>query len=156
MAGHLNKATIIGNLGKDPEVRTAQSGSQIINFSVATTENWTDKSSGDKKERTNWHNIVIFNEPVGKVAEKYLKKGSKVYLEGAIETRKYQDRDGNDRYTTEIVLRPFNGSLILLGDKDGGNRSSAHPGDDGGRTSSRQPAASTTRMNDIIDDDIPF
>lgn len=151
MAGHLNKATLIGNLGKDPEVRTTQSGSRIVNFSIATTESWKDKSSGEKKERTNWHNIVIFNEPVGKVAEQYLKKGSKVYIEGAIETRKYE-QNGVDKYTTEIVLRPFDSKLLLLGDKgEGGGRPPAHPGDDQSRSS-----AAAGRVNDVIDDDIPF
>ena len=153
MAGHLNKASLIGNLGRDPEIRTTRDGLKIANFSIATTESWKDKNSGEKKERTNWHNIVIFNEPIAKVAEQYLKKGSKVYIEGSIETRKYE-KDGQDRYTTEIVLRPFNGQLILLGDAGGGNR--APQNDDYDRGGSSPMQRGSGQMSEIINDDIPF
>ena len=114
MAGSVNKVILVGNLGKDPEVRRLNSGDQVVSFSVATSETWRDKNSGERKERTEWHNIVIFNEPLGKVAEQYCKKGTKVYLEGQLQTRKWQDQSGADRYTTEVVLQRFRGELQLL------------------------------------------
>ena len=114
MAGSVNKVILVGNLGKDPEVRRLNSGDQVVSFSVATSETWRDKTSGERKERTEWHNIVIFNENLGKVAEQYCKKGTKVYLEGQLQTRKWQDQSGNDRYTTEVVLQRFRGELQLL------------------------------------------
>jgi single-strand DNA-binding protein len=118
MSGHLNKATLIGHLGKDPEIRSFQNGGRAANFSVATSESWKDKESGEKKERTEWHRISILSDGLVSVAEKYLKKGSKVYVEGKLETRKWTDRDGVERYSTEIVLRPYSGELILLDRKD--------------------------------------
>ncbi len=111
----VNKVILVGNLGKDPEVRTFQSGGKVCNFSIATSERWKDKQSGEKHERTEWHNVSIFNEGLVGVAEKYLRKGSKVYVEGQLETRKWQDQSGNDRYSTEVVLRPFRSELVLLG-----------------------------------------
>ena len=114
MAGSVNKAILIGNLGKDPEVRRLNSGDQVVSFSLATSETWRDKTSGERKERTEWHNVVIFNENLGKIAEQYCKKGSKIYIEGQIQTRKWQDQSGADRYTTEIVLQRFRGELTLL------------------------------------------
>ncbi len=114
MAGSINKVILIGNLGKDPEVRRLNSGDQVVSFPVATSETWRDKTSGERKERTEWHNVVIFNENLGKVAEQYCKKGTKVYLEGQLQTRKWQDQSGNDRYTTEVVLQRFRGELQLL------------------------------------------
>ena len=111
----LNKATIIGRLGKDPEARSMNNGGEVVSFSVATSETWNDKQSGDRKEKTEWHNVVIFNEGLCKVAKQYLRKGSQVYLEGALQTRKWQDKDGNDRYTTEVVLQRFKGEIVLLG-----------------------------------------
>ena len=114
MAGSVNKVILVGNLGKDPEVRRLNSGDQVVSFSVATSETWRDKTSGERKEKTEWHNIVIFNENLGKVAEQYCKKGTKVYLEGQLQTRKWQDQSGNDRYTTEVVLQRFRGELQLL------------------------------------------
>lgn len=122
MAGSMNRATLIGNLGKDPEVRSTQNGTRIASFSVATSESWRDKQSGERKERTQWHAIIIFNEPLVDIAEKYLRKGSKVMVEGQIENRKWQDQSGQDRYTTEIVLRPYQGTILLLGDANGGGR----------------------------------
>lgn len=116
----LNKVMLIGNLGKDPEIRKTQSGKPIANFSIATSETWKDKTTGEKKEKTEWHNIVVFNEGLAGVVERYVKKGSKVYIEGALQTRKWQDKDGNDRYSTEIVLQAYNGQLIML---DGRNNS---------------------------------
>lgn len=116
MAG-VNKVIILGRLGADPEVRNFPNGGKVVNLRIATSETWKDKQSGERKERTEWHQIAIFNEPLGKIAEQYLRKGSEVYIEGKIETRKWQDQSGADRYTTEIVLRPFNGELTLIGGK---------------------------------------
>jgi single-strand DNA-binding protein len=119
VAGSVNKVILIGNLGKDPEVRSMQSGGKVCNLSVATSENWKDRNSGERKERTEWHRVVIFNENLIQVAERFLKKGSKVYLEGQIETRKWQDQSGQERYSTEIVLRPYRGELTLLDRAEG-------------------------------------
>ncbi len=168
MAGSVNKVILIGNLGRDPEVRRTGAGDPIVSFSIATTESWRDKASGERKDRTEWHNIVIFNEPLGRIAEQYCKKGTKVYIEGALQTREYTDRDGNARKSTEVVLQRFRGELALL-DSRGGGRDLEEGGGDGGfgRTSpmqrtgggaaDRRPAtAGGGRMNDVIDDDIPF
>ncbi len=168
MAGSVNKVILIGNLGRDPEVRRTGAGDPIVSFSIATTESWRDKASGERKDRTEWHNIVIFNEPLGRIAEQYCKKGTKVYIEGALQTREYTDRDGNARKSTEVVLQRFRGELALL-DSRGGGRDAEEGGGDGGfgrsspmqRTgggsSDRRPAtAGGGRMNDVIDDDIPF
>jgi single-strand DNA-binding protein len=115
MAGSVNKVIIVGNLGADPEVRSFQNGGKVVNLRIATSETWRDKASGERKERTEWHSVAIFNEALGKIAEQYLKKGSTVYIEGQLETRKWQDQSGADRYTTEVVLRQFRGELTLLG-----------------------------------------
>lgn len=120
MAGSVNKVIIIGNLGRDPEVRSFQNGGKVVNLRIATSETWRDRTSGERKERTEWHSVAIFNEPLAKIAEQYLRKGSTVYIEGALETRKWQDQSGQDRYTTEIVLRPYNGNLTLLGGRGEG------------------------------------
>ncbi len=120
MAGSVNKVIIVGNLGRDPEVRSFQNGGKVVNLRIATSENWRDKSSGERKERTEWHSVAIFNENLAKIAEQYLKKGSKVYIEGQLETRKWQDQSGADRYSTEIVLRNFGGTLTLLDGREGG------------------------------------
>jgi len=130
MAGSVNKVIIIGNLGADPEVRSFQNGGKVVNLRIATSENWRDKSSGERKEKTEWHSVKITNEALGKIAEQYLKKGSTVYIEGQLETRKWQDQSGADRYTTEIVVKPFRGELTLLGGRDGGG--GAQPDDRGG------------------------
>ena len=114
MAGSVNKVILVGNLGADPEVRRLNSGDQVVNFRVATSESWRDKTSGERKEKTEWHNVVIFNENLGKVAEQYCKKGTKVYVEGQLQTRKWQDQSGADKYTTEVVLQRFRGELQLL------------------------------------------
>jgi single-strand DNA-binding protein len=114
MSVSLNKVTLIGNLGKDPEIRSFQNGGRAAHFSIATSENWKDKDTGEKKERTEWHQVTIMTEGLIKVAEKYLKKGSKVYIEGKLETRKWTDKDNHERYTTEVVLRPYSGELIML------------------------------------------
>lgn len=121
MAGSVNKVIIVGNLGRDPEVRSFPNGGKVVNLRIATSETWRDKQSGERKERTEWHSVAIFNEALGKIAEQYLRKGSTVYVEGQLETRKWQDQSGADRYTTEIVLRQFRGELTLLGGRDGGS-----------------------------------
>src|SRR6201992_2414417 len=126
MAGSVNKVILVGNLGKDPEVRRMTSGEPIVNLSVATSETWRDKSSGERKEKTEWHRVVIFNKNLAEVAEKYLRKGSKVYVEGSLQTRKWTDKDGNEKYSTEVVLQNFRGELTMLdtkGGEGGGGRS---------------------------------
>lgn len=115
MAGSVNKVILVGNLGRDPEARTFQNGSKVVNLRIATSETWRDKATGERKERTEWHSVAIFNEGIAKIAEQFLSKGSTVYIEGQLETRKWQDQSGADKYTTEIVLRPFHGELTLLG-----------------------------------------
>ena len=121
MAGSVNKVILVGNLGRDPEVRTFQNGGKVVNLRIATSETWKDRTSGERKERTEWHSVAIFNENLARVAEQYLKKGSKVYVEGKLETRKWQDQSGQDRYTTEVVLRQYGGELTLLEGRDGGS-----------------------------------
>lgn len=130
MAGSVNKAILVGNLGRDPEVRTLQTGSKVCNLSVATSESWRDKATGERKERTEWHRVVIFNDNLVKVCEAYLRKGSKIYVEGSIETRKWQDQSGAEKYSTEIVLRPFRGELTLLDTKAGAGPADTPPADD--------------------------
>ena len=134
MAGSVNKVIIVGNLGRDPEVRTFQNGGKVCNLRIATSETWKDKASGERKERTEWHSVAIMSEPVARIAEQYLRKGSKVYIEGQLETRKWQDQSGQDRYSTEVVLRPYSGTLTLLdgsgGSSGGGDRSSGSGGGD--------------------------
>ena len=132
MAGSVNKVIIIGNLGRDPEVRSFQNGGKVVNLRIATSETWRDRTSGERKERTEWHSVAIFNEALAKIAEQYLRKGSTVYIEGALETRKWQDQSGQDRYTTEIVLRPYNGNLTLLGGRGEGGGGASGGGDYGG------------------------
>ncbi|WP_368343893.1 single-stranded DNA-binding protein [Pelagovum sp. HNIBRBA483] len=133
MAGSVNKVIIVGNLGRDPEVRTFQNGGKVVNLRIATSETWKDKSTGERRERTEWHSVAIFSEPVGRIAEQYLRKGSKVYIEGQLETRKWQDQSGQDRYTTEVVLRPYRGELTLLdGRNDSGGGGGDGDGDDRG------------------------
>jgi single-strand DNA-binding protein len=132
MAGSVNKVIIVGNLGRDPEVRSFPNGGKVVNLRIATSETWRDKASGERKERTEWHSVAIFNENLGKIAEQYLKKGSTVYIEGQLETRKWQDQSGADRYTTEVVLRQFRGELTLLGGRDGGGSGGGGYDDRGG------------------------
>lgn len=131
MAGSVNKVIIIGNLGRDPEVRTFGNGGKVVNLNIATSETWRDKASGERKERTEWHRVSILNEALGGIAEKYLRKGSTVYIEGQLETRKWQDQSGVEKFTTEIVLRPYRGELTLLGGRNEGS-SSGSGGNDGG------------------------
>src|SRR5208283_229856 len=135
MAGSVNKVILIGNLGKDPEVRRLNSGDQVVSFSLATSDTWRDKATGERKERTEWHNIVIFNENLGKIAEQYCKKGTKVYLEGQLQTREYTDRDGNQRKATEVVLQRFRGELTLLDSRGRGDAADAGGGFEASNTS---------------------
>jgi single-strand DNA-binding protein len=167
MAGSVNKVILVGNLGADPEIRHTQDGRPIANLRVATSENWRDRNTGERREKTEWHNVVIFSEGLCKIAEQYLRKGSKVYLEGQLQTRKWQDREGNDRYTTEVVLQGFNATLTMLDGRSGGGaeagqsmgmresgQSSYDSGPSGGsRGGSRQPAES---FDQDLDDEIPF
>jgi single-strand DNA-binding protein len=120
MAGSVNKVILVGNLGADPETRTFQNGGKVCNLRIATSENWKDRNTGERRERTEWHSVAIFSEPLARIAEQYLRKGSKVYLEGQLETRKWQDQSGQDRYSTEVVLRPYRGELTLLDSRQGG------------------------------------
>ena len=148
MAGSINKVILIGNLGADPEIRHTQAGKPIANLRIATTETWRDKNSGERKENTQWHTVVIFSEGLCKVAEQYLRKGSKIYLEGQLQTRKWQDRDGNDRYSTEVVLQNFGGTLVMLdGKQDGGQQASG-----GVKATADQPSFA----RDDMDDEVPF
>ena len=147
MAGSVNKAIIIGHLGKDVEVRSTQDGKQVASLSVATSESWRDKSSGERREKTEWHRVTIWNEKLGEVAEKYLRKGSKVYVEGQIETRKWTDNAGVERYSTEIVLRPYRGVLVLLGDPRNGDADDTHD--------ETEPAPRRQATTDF-DDEIPY
>ena len=159
MAGSVNKVILVGNLGKDPEIRKLNNGDPVVNLSVATSESWRDKQSGERKEKTEWHRVVIFNENIAKVAEQYLKKGSTVYIEGQLQTRKYE-QNGVEKYTTEVVLQRFRGELTMLGGKgDGGGRSYEEEGGGGftskagGKRSSGGPEES---FNQDLDDEIPF
>jgi single-strand DNA-binding protein len=162
MAGSVNKVILVGNLGKDPEIRRTQDGRPIANLSVATSESWRDKATGERKEKTEWHRVVIFNEGLCKIAEQYLKKGAKVYLEGSLQTRKWQDKDGHDKYSTEVVLQGFNSQLTMLDRSGGGgepNYDSGGGGDFGspGPTRERKPAmAGAGGKRDDLDDEIPF
>src|SRR3954465_8739897 len=162
MAGSVNKVILVGNLGKDPEVRRMQDGRPVVNMSVATSESWRDKATGERKEKTEWHRVVIFNEGLAKIAEQYLKKGSKVYLEGALQTRKWTDQQGVEKYSTEVVLQGFNSALTMLDRAGGGGGSSASGGDAGGDFGSSRPGARQPAMaggggkRGDLDDEIPF
>ncbi len=169
MAGSVNKVIIIGNLGRDPEVRTFQNGGKVCNLRIATSETWKDKNSGERRERTEWHSVAIFSEPLVRVAEQYLKKGSKVYIEGQLETRKWQDQSGQDRYSTEVVLRPYTSTLTMLdgrgeggggGGSYGGSQGGGYGGDDmggssGGGYGGGQGGGGQGSSSDL-DDEIPF
>ena len=150
MAGSVNKVILVGNLGKDPEVRRMTSGEPVVNLSVATSESWRDKTSGERKEKTEWHRVVIFNPNLAEVAEKYLRKGSKVYLEGQLSTRKWTDKDGAEKYSTEVVLNRFRGELVMLdGRSEGG-------GGGGGMARSGSGEAPASFDRGDMDDEIPF
>jgi len=163
MAGSVNKVILVGNLGKDPEIRRTQDGRPIANLSIATSETWRDKNTGERKEKTEWHQVVVFSEGLCKVAEQYLKKGAKVYIEGALQTRKWTDQSGVEKYSTEVVLQGFNSTLTMLDGRSGGGGGSFgsddSSGDFGGGQATSAPrravAAGGGRSNDM-DDDIPF
>jgi single-strand DNA-binding protein len=160
MAGSVNKVILIGNLGADPEIRRTQDGRPIANLRVATTDSWRDKTTGERRERTEWHRVVIFNENLCRIVEQYLKKGAKVYLEGSLQTRKWQDQQGQDRYSTEVVLQGFNGQLTMLDRAGGGSHSEvAESGSDfgsAGPTRERAPALAGAARREDMDDEIPF
>jgi len=152
MAGSVNKVILVGNLGKDPEVRRLTSGDPVVNLSIATSESWRDKASGEKKEKTEWHRVVIFNKNLADVAEKYLKKGAKVYIEGQLQTRKWTDKDGAEKYSTEVVLQNFRGELTMLDGRNGGGEGGGFGGGDS-RGAGEAPASF---QRDEMDDEIPF
>ncbi|MEM9739838.1 MAG: single-stranded DNA-binding protein [Pseudomonadota bacterium] len=160
MAGSVNKVILVGNLGRDPEVRQFQNGGQVCNLSIATSENWKDRNTGERKEKTEWHRVAIFNEGLVRVAQSYLKKGSKVYLEGQLETRKWTDQSGQEKYTTEIVLRNYSGQLTMLDGRDsggmggGGGSSMGYDQGGGGPRQMEGPAEDFSRQD--LDDEIPF
>ena len=174
MAGSVNKVILIGNLGRDPEVRTFQNGGKVCNLRIATSENWKDRNTGERRERTEWHSVAIFSEPLARIAEQYLRKGSKVYIEGQLETRKWQDQNGQDRYSTEVVLRPYRSELTLLdgrgeggggggGGYGGGSQGGGYGGGgyDSGGSDDRfggggQGGGGGSSSNRDMDDEIPF
>jgi single-strand DNA-binding protein len=164
MAGSVNKVILIGNLGRDPEVRTFQNGGKVCNLRIATSENWKDRTTGERRERTEWHSVAIFNEGLVRVAEQYLRKGSKVYIEGQLQTRKWQDQSGQDRYSTEVVLQGFGSTLTMLdgrGEGGGGQDSGGQGGGSGGYDSGPQQGGgfgggSSGPSHNIDDDEIPF
>lgn len=174
MAGSVNKVTLLGNLGRDPDVRNTQSGMKVVSLRIATSESWTDKASGERQERTEWHSVVIMNDHLADVAERYLRKGSKVYVEGKLQTRKWTDQQGVDRYTTEVMLGRLNASLVLLGDRQSDGERQERPASSGG-SGGRAPASagagggwsggdgmsgradsSQYRSGGDLDDEIPF
>ena len=163
MAGSVNKVILIGNLGADPEIRRTQDGRPVANLRLATSESWKDKTTGERKEKTEWHRVVIFNENLCRIAEQYLKKGSKVFIEGALQTRKWQDQSGQDRYSTEVVLQNFNSTLTMLEGRAGGGGGNFGSDDAGGDFGSSGPSSAPPRRavaagarNSDMDDDIPF
>lgn len=173
MAGSVNKVILVGNLGKDPEARSMNNGGEVVSFTLATSETWNDKE-GNRQEKTEWHNVVIFNENLGRVAKNYLRKGQKAYIEGQLQTRKWADQNGNDRYTTEIVLQRFRGELVLLSGREGGGGGNAGGGQFGGASSGGSfggggqgggaqsggsnfgASASPSPFDSDLDDDVPF
>ncbi|MCI5060417.1 MAG: single-stranded DNA-binding protein [Alphaproteobacteria bacterium] len=162
MAGSVNKVILVGNLGADPDVRTMQSGDRVVNLSVATSESWKDKSSGERREKTEWHRVVVFNQGLVNVCENYLRKGSKVYLEGQLETRSWDNKDGQKQYTTEVVLRPYRGELTMLDSRNSAGEMGAGAGGYGssapmaGGAPAQQAANAQAAPVDELEDDIPF
>jgi single-strand DNA-binding protein len=161
----VNKVILVGNVGKDPEVRSTQDGTKIVQFSLATSETWNDRASGERKERTEWHRVVVFNERIADVVEKYVRKGSKLYVEGALQTRKWTDQSGQDKYTTEVVIGRFRGELTLLDSRGSGEAAGATAGPEGAARAERAPARGAANRNgpswDVpkggdLDDEIPF
>jgi single-strand DNA-binding protein len=157
MSGSVNKVILLGNLGRDPEIRSMQSGKKMASFSIATSKRWKDRSTQEQKENTSWHNIVVFNEGLVDVIEKYIKKGSKIYVEGELSTRKYQDKDGNDKYTTEVVLQGYNSTLTMLDSRNSGS-ASIEEAPNSSSSDSKLEDSSDSQVSDSqdLDDDIPF
>lgn len=155
MAGSVNKVILVGNLGRDPEIRSFPNGGRVANFSIATSESWKDKATGERKERTEWHRISVTNDALVGVVERFLKKGSKVYIEGQLETRKYE-KDGRETYTTEVVLRPYRGELTMLDGRSGGGSDSMGGGDDFGAPASSGGGSFASSSKNDMDDEIPF
>ena len=157
MAGSVNKVILVGNLGAEPEIRTLPNGNKVVNLSVATSENWRDKNTGERREKTEWHRVVIFSEGLARVAEQYLHKGSKVYLEGQLQTRKWQDQSGQDKYSTEVVLQGFNSNLTMLDGRGEGGGDAGFSSSSPGRAEGRRPSSSAPAFEPAgMDDDIPF
>lgn len=160
MSGSVNKVTLVGNVGREPETRRVNNGEAVVSFSIATSEHWRDKASGERKERTEWHNVVIFNENIGKVAEQYVRKGSKVFIEGQLQTRKFQDKNGVERQTTEVVLQRFRGELVLLSGfaekEDNAPDPVPQPVEDSAKTEARFRQSVKQHFPGDLDDTIPF
>ena len=166
MAGSVNKVILVGNLGKDPEVRTSQDGSKIVNFTMATSETWNDRATGERKEKTEWHRVVVFNDRIGDVVEKYVRKGAKVYVEGSLQTRKWTDQAGQEKYTTEVVIGTFRGELTMLDTRGGGEGGGASEGGysreraparaAAGAAKSAAPSWDAPKGGGDLDDEIPF
>ena len=156
MAGSINKVILVGNLGRDPESRTMQDGNPVVNLSIATSENWRDKNSGERRERTEWHRVVIFNDKLAEVAQKYLRKGSKVYLEGQLQTRKWTDQSGMEKYTTEVVLQRYRGELTMLDGRSDGAGANDFGSDNQIENSSTSPSDMSDNTGADLDDEIPF
>ena len=156
MAGSINKVILVGNLGRDPESRTMQDGNPVVNLSIATSENWRDKNSGERRERTEWHRVVIFNDKLAEVAQKYLRKGSKVYLEGQLQTRKWTDQSGMEKYTTEVVLQRYRGELTMLDGRSDGTGANDFGNDNQIENSSSSPSDMSGNRGTDLDDEIPF
>jgi single-strand DNA-binding protein len=157
MSGSVNKVILLGNLGRDPEIRSMQSGKKMASFSIATSKRWKDKNTQEQKENTSWHNIVVFNEGLVDVIEKYVKKGTKIYVEGELSTRKYQDKDGNERYTTEVILQGYNSNLTMLGSNNSLSASQEQPiTDTSNDISNNDDISSESNDSSNLDEDIPF
>ena len=156
MSGSLNKVTLIGHLGKEPEVKMMPNGGKLVNISLATTESWKDKATGEKKDKTEWHRVVIFNEALANVAERFLTKGSKIYLEGQLQTRKYQDKDGVEKYSTEVVVPKFSGSIIMLDNKGGSSSTSSEVADEWSPSPNGKIKPDNKSIGEDLDDEIPF
>lgn len=156
MAGSVNKVILVGNLGRDPEIRTMQSGNRVANMSLATSEQWRDRETGERREKTEWHRVVIFDERLIEIAEKYLKKGSKIYVEGQLQTRKWTDQSGQDKYSTEVVLQRFRGVMTMLDTRGGGDGGGARGGEDYGEPQAAEQGAESGGGGGDFDDEIPF
>jgi single-strand DNA-binding protein len=156
MAGSVNKVILVGNLGKDPEIRSTQDGREIANLTVATSDSWKDKNTGERKEKTEWHRVVIFSEGLVGVVKNYLKKGAKVYIEGSLQTRKWTDKEGHEKYSTEVVLQGFGSTLTMLDGRRDGGSSSSESGGNYPQSSAAPAAAAAPKASELLDDEIPF